>query len=93
MPTQYIHEPWTAPGSVQQAAKCVIGKDYPLPMVNHSVASRTNIQRMKQVYQQLIKYRNVEQDRGKCGPPPSRYREVCYRPTMVTVGNSNFGNQ
>ncbi|KAF4523712.1 Cryptochrome 2 [Ephemera danica] len=55
-PTRYIHEPWNAPESVQKAAKCVIGKDYGMPMVNHAVASRINIERMKQVYQQLSKY-------------------------------------
>ncbi|XP_071857902.1 (6-4)-photolyase [Bombus fervidus] len=56
-PTRYIHEPWNAPLSVQRAAKCIIGKDYSLPMVNHSKSSRINIERMKQVYQQLNKYR------------------------------------
>lgn len=29
MPAKYIYEPWTAPLSVQQAAGCIIGKDYP----------------------------------------------------------------
>lgn len=29
MPSKYIYEPWTAPLSVQQAANCIIGKDYP----------------------------------------------------------------
>lgn len=56
-PTRYIHEPWNAPETVQKAAKCIIGKEYSLPMVKHAVASRINIERMKQVYQQLSKYR------------------------------------
>jgi cryptochrome len=56
-PTKYIHEPWTASEAVQKGAKCLIGKDYPLPMINHVVASRNNMERMKQVYQQLAKYR------------------------------------
>lgn len=56
-PTKYIHEPWLAPEVEQRAAKCIIGKDFPLPMVNHSVVSRMNIERMKQVYRQLSKYR------------------------------------
>ncbi|XP_065164242.1 cryptochrome-1 [Atheta coriaria] len=84
MPIQYIHEPWTAPESVQRATKCIIGKDYPLPMVNHSVASRINIQRMKQVYQQLVKYRIAGNDRSD-----SCYAEKCkddYQPQLVTVG-------
>ncbi|XP_043667140.1 cryptochrome-1-like isoform X1 [Vespula pensylvanica] len=56
-PTRYIHEPWNAPISIQRAAKCIIGKEYSLPMVNHSKSSRINFERMKQVYQQLNKYR------------------------------------
>lgn len=58
-PLQYIHEPWNAPESVQRAAKCVIGKDYPLPMVNHLEVSQLNIERMKQVYQRLTQYRGA----------------------------------
>lgn len=56
-PTKYIHEPWTAPESVQRVAKCVIGRDYPMPMVDHIKQSQNNIERMKQVYQQLAHYR------------------------------------
>jgi hypothetical protein len=54
MPTQYIYEPWTAPESVQKAAKCVIGKDYPMPMVDHSHASHINMERLRQVYKSLL---------------------------------------
>ncbi|CAG4922585.1 unnamed protein product [Colias eurytheme] len=57
MPTRYIHEPWVAPDSVQQAARCIIGRDYPLPMVDHTKASQINIERIKQVYAQLAKYK------------------------------------
>jgi cryptochrome len=62
MPNRYIHEPWMAPDSVQRASKCVVGKDYPMPMINHSHAARINIERMKQVYQSLKEFR----DFGKC---------------------------
>nr|CAD7575102.1 unnamed protein product [Timema californicum] len=57
-PTRYIHEPWNAPEAVQKAAKCIVGKEYSLPMVNHVVVSRINMERMKQVYQHLAKYRD-----------------------------------
>ncbi|XP_045503844.1 cryptochrome-1-like isoform X2 [Colias croceus] len=57
MPTRYIHEPWVSPDSVQQAARCIIGRDYPLPMVDHTKASQINIERIKQVYAQLAKYK------------------------------------
>ncbi|XP_066156680.1 cryptochrome-1 isoform X1 [Euwallacea fornicatus] len=49
MPTRYIHEPWMAPQNVQKSVKCTVGVDYPLPIVNHVLVSKINIQRMKQV--------------------------------------------
>ncbi|XP_059191050.1 cryptochrome-2 [Centropristis striata] len=58
-PNRYIYEPWNAPESVQKAANCVVGVDYPKPMINHAEASRLNIERMKQVYQQLSHYRGL----------------------------------
>ncbi|XP_060932497.1 cryptochrome-2 [Limanda limanda] len=58
-PSRYIYEPWNAPESVQKAAHCVVGVDYPKPMINHADGSRLNIERMKQVYQQLSHYRGL----------------------------------
>ena len=52
-PTKYIYEPWTAPEEMQRAARCVIGRDYPMPMVNHAEISQVNMERMKQVYHQI----------------------------------------
>uniref|UniRef100_A0A672L2R4 Cryptochrome-1-like n=1 Tax=Sinocyclocheilus grahami TaxID=75366 RepID=A0A672L2R4_SINGR len=58
-PAKFIYDPWNAPDDVQRAAKCVIGVDYPKPMVNHAEASRLNIERMRQIYQQLSRYRGL----------------------------------
>ncbi|XP_037075374.1 LOW QUALITY PROTEIN: cryptochrome-1-like [Pollicipes pollicipes] len=57
MPSRYIHEPWLAPESVQKAARCVIGENYPLPIVSHAEASRINVERMRQVYTHLLGYK------------------------------------
>ncbi|MCX7616722.1 deoxyribodipyrimidine photo-lyase [Tepidiforma sp.] len=38
VPDRYLHEPWTMPLQVQQAAGCVIGRDYPAPIVDHAAA-------------------------------------------------------
>ena len=46
-PPKYIYEPWTAPLGMQRAAGCVIGKDYPKPIIDHKEAVKTNITRMK----------------------------------------------
>ena len=32
-----IHAPWTMDASAQRAAGCVIGRDYPAPVVDHAV--------------------------------------------------------
>ncbi|XP_064423184.1 cryptochrome-2 isoform X3 [Latimeria chalumnae] len=58
-PSKYIYEPWNAPYSVQKAAKCIIGVDYPKPIVVHAEASRLNVERMKQIYQQLSHYKGL----------------------------------
>jgi cryptochrome len=56
-PTKYIHEPWMANESIQKAAKCIIGKDYPVAIIDHVQSIRVNRERMRLVFQQLSKYR------------------------------------
>ena len=38
VPDAYLHEPWTMPVDVQRAAGCVVGRDYPAPLVDHAEA-------------------------------------------------------
>jgi deoxyribodipyrimidine photo-lyase len=40
VPPAYVHMPWTMPADVQRAAGCVIGRDYPAPLVDHAAAVR-----------------------------------------------------
>ncbi len=47
MPDKYIYAPWEAPPDVQRAAGCVIGRDYPAPIVDHAAVSKENIARFK----------------------------------------------
>ncbi|KAM8927315.1 cryptochrome-1-like [Pelodytes ibericus] len=49
-PAEYIYEPWKAPRSLQERAGCIIGRDYPKPIVVHEEVSKQNIQRMKAAY-------------------------------------------
>ncbi|XP_018586695.2 cryptochrome circadian regulator 5 [Scleropages formosus] len=49
-PAEYIYEPWKSPRSLQERAGCIVGKDYPKPIVEHEVISKKNIQRMKMAY-------------------------------------------
>ncbi|MQM06510.1 hypothetical protein Taro_039331 [Colocasia esculenta] len=50
MPKEYIYEPWTAPLSVQKKANCIIGKDYPRPIVSHDTASKECKKKMGEAY-------------------------------------------
>jgi cryptochrome len=50
MPAKYIYEPWKAPLKVQQHAGCIIGKDYPEPMIDHAQASTECKGRMAAAY-------------------------------------------
>ncbi|GMH98028.1 hypothetical protein TrVE_jg4623 [Triparma verrucosa] len=51
MPKKYIYEPWEAPLAVQQAASCIVGKDYPNRIVeNHTTTSKNNMSRIAESY-------------------------------------------
>jgi deoxyribodipyrimidine photo-lyase len=45
VPDDYLTEPWTMPADVQQAAACIIGSDYPAPIVDHAQARREALHR------------------------------------------------
>ena len=49
-PPRYIYEPWKAPLSVQKEAGCIIGKDYPKPIVDHDTVSKANMGRLAEAY-------------------------------------------
>jgi len=48
MPTRYIYNPSAAPLAVQQGANCIVGKDYPAPIVPHSSECQKNLDLLKE---------------------------------------------
>eukprot|EP00943_MAST-04B_sp_MAST-4B-sp1_P009965 g9965.t1 len=50
MPKKYIYDPWNAPIDVQRTAGCIIGKDYPYPIVDHKIVSKRNMGWMADAY-------------------------------------------
>ncbi|MEE6478177.1 hypothetical protein FKM82_011766 [Ascaphus truei] len=90
-PPKYIYDPWNAPEEVQKLAKCIVGVNYPKPMVNHAEGSRLNIERMKQIYQQLSRYRGL----GLLASVPSNPNGIgglmSYSPADGVPGCSNTG--
>ena len=49
VPGEYLTEPWTMPADVQRRAGCVIGADYPEPIVDHAEARRAAIERYRRM--------------------------------------------
>lgn len=48
-PSQYIHEPWKAPLSIQKKHQCVLGETYPMPMIDHVKAAKRNLERIRKI--------------------------------------------
>jgi len=51
VPDKYLHAPWTLPASEQQRLGCVIGRDYPAPLVDHAVQRTLVLALFKQAAQ------------------------------------------
>lgn len=47
VPDQYLASPWTMPAEVQLEVGCVIGEDYPEPMLDHAQARREALERYR----------------------------------------------
>ena len=45
VPDKFIHAPWTMPPIDQKLAGCEIGKDYPVPIVDHAKARERTLAR------------------------------------------------
>ena len=48
VPDKYIHAPWLMPPDVQTECGVLIGRDYPMPVVDHAEARQRTLARFKQ---------------------------------------------
>jgi deoxyribodipyrimidine photo-lyase len=48
VPNEYIHEPWKMPADMQRGSGCVIGVDYPPPIVDHAAAKERTLRAYQQ---------------------------------------------
>jgi deoxyribodipyrimidine photo-lyase len=75
VPGAFVHEPWKMPGAMQHASGCVIGRDYPAPIVEHEAAARVAKARLHPVRrgeafhaeQQAVMVRHASRRRGRDG--------------------------
>ncbi|WP_419862276.1 cryptochrome/photolyase family protein [Candidatus Palauibacter sp.] len=49
LPDRWLHRPWEAPGEVLSGAGVRLGRDYPLPMVNHAKARQQALRAYRQL--------------------------------------------
>ncbi len=47
VPDEYLSEPWSMPAQLQREIGCVIGEDYPQPIVDHAEARREALERYR----------------------------------------------
>lgn len=48
VPTKYAHTPWMMPPELQGQINCIIGRDYPQPIVDHGFARERALAAYKQ---------------------------------------------
>jgi deoxyribodipyrimidine photo-lyase len=51
VPDKWVHEPWEMPAEVQSRVGCVIGRDYPMPIVDHAWARERTLAAFQQARQ------------------------------------------
>ncbi len=76
----WIHEPWKMDPSLQQTAKCIIGKDYPSPIVDNTIAVKMAREKISYFKQQLGFKQQADNVYKKLG---SRKKTLSPRKKMV----------
>ncbi|RLN56326.1 hypothetical protein BBJ28_00001540 [Nothophytophthora sp. Chile5] len=77
MPDKFVYEPWKAPMRVQRAADCLIGKDYPFPIVDRDLALRRCMAGMGRAYANVKAEMTPPPDSGR-PRSPSWSDDMCY---------------
>lgn len=49
VPDKYLSEPWQMPEDIQKGSKCIIGDDYPNPIIDHKLARKEALERYRSV--------------------------------------------
>ena len=48
VPTPFLHAPWQMPPNLQKSSHCLLGQDYPAPIVDHAAAKSAAIAKFRQ---------------------------------------------
>jgi deoxyribodipyrimidine photo-lyase len=47
VPDKYLSQPWTMPAKVQKEVHCIIGEDYPAPIIDHKAARQAALEQYR----------------------------------------------
>lgn len=78
LPTDWLHQPWTLPASLQRSLGCRLGDDYPQPVVDHAQAARearlrfTGVRRDRQANREADAIRVRHGSRRRQPPRPRK---------------------
>jgi len=64
VPTDWIHNPWLMPTEIQHQSGCVIGKHYPLPIVDHLTAARKRLGAVRRSQASRAEGRQIQHKHG-----------------------------
>ena len=87
VPLPFLAEPWSMPDSVQHVSGCILGVDYPLPIVNEKTAlqaAKLRLYGLRQTPEAKVQAADVQMRHGsrKSGLPPSGQRRKTPRTTQ-----------
>ena len=52
-PSKYIFEPYLAPLEIQKLSNCIIGEDYPSPIIDRKISRKENMAKFKENLRKL----------------------------------------
>ena len=81
VPEPWVHQPWKMSGPLQSNFGCILGKDYPKPIVDHEITAKLARQRIKAASQGKDFRAESRQVFDKLG---SRQRSGRHRPKEVS---------
>lgn len=83
LPGVYVFEPWKAPAEVQLKAGCVMGRDYPKPIVDHALAVKEAREKIYALRRQLHVRAEADGVQEKHGSRKSGMKQVGERRPKV----------
>lgn len=83
IPAKYIHEPWLMPYSVQKQVGCLIGVDYPTPVVDHMAALRQARTKFSELRRHNLEFR--EQAQALNAQHGSRKKQPKRKPIPIKI--------